>query len=262
MRAVEAIVLTAARAHLRRRRRHHRIRQAADEPRAVGRDRADRRHREADDRRDPRHAARRRARGHARLPFPHRRGRHAARACRRSSSASFPAPAARSACRASSAWRRPPPMILSGRSDPGEGGAGARADRRDLRGRSGRRGHRLRAQGAGREAPAPAASARPRGQACAACAPIPASSRRSSPRMPSAHAASHAPDGRDRGAARDDSTCRSTRRSSASARRSCELRAGEQSKAQRHIFFAEREAAKIPGLSKDVEAARDQDARP
>ncbi|MBZ0148800.1 MAG: 3-hydroxyacyl-CoA dehydrogenase, partial [Pseudorhodoplanes sp.] len=30
------------------------------------------------------------------------------------------------------------------------------------------------------------------------------------------------------------------------------LRAGDQSKAQRHIFFAEREAAKIPGLSKDV----------
>lgn len=32
------------------------------------------------------------------------------------------------------------------------------------------------------------------------------------------------------------------------------LRAGEQSKAQRHIFFAEREAAKVPGLSKDVKA--------
>jgi 3-hydroxyacyl-CoA dehydrogenase len=31
-----------------------------------------------------------------------------------------------------------------------------------------------------------------------------------------------------------------------------ELRAGEQSKAQRHIFFAEREAAKIEGLSKNV----------
>jgi 3-hydroxyacyl-CoA dehydrogenase len=31
-----------------------------------------------------------------------------------------------------------------------------------------------------------------------------------------------------------------------------ELRNGEQSKAQRHIFFAEREAAKVPGLSKDV----------
>jgi 3-hydroxyacyl-CoA dehydrogenase len=31
-----------------------------------------------------------------------------------------------------------------------------------------------------------------------------------------------------------------------------ELRGGEQSKAQRHIFFAEREAAKIAGLSKDV----------
>ena len=30
------------------------------------------------------------------------------------------------------------------------------------------------------------------------------------------------------------------------------LRTGDQSKAQRHIFFAEREAAKIPGLSKDV----------
>jgi 3-hydroxyacyl-CoA dehydrogenase len=30
------------------------------------------------------------------------------------------------------------------------------------------------------------------------------------------------------------------------------LRAGDQSKAQRHIFFAEREAAKIPGLPKDV----------
>jgi 3-hydroxyacyl-CoA dehydrogenase len=31
-----------------------------------------------------------------------------------------------------------------------------------------------------------------------------------------------------------------------------ELRAGEQSKAQRHIFFAEREAAKVAGLGKDV----------
>jgi 3-hydroxyacyl-CoA dehydrogenase len=31
-----------------------------------------------------------------------------------------------------------------------------------------------------------------------------------------------------------------------------ELRAGDQSKAQRHIFFAEREAAKISGLSKDT----------
>jgi 3-hydroxyacyl-CoA dehydrogenase len=31
-----------------------------------------------------------------------------------------------------------------------------------------------------------------------------------------------------------------------------ELRAGEQSKAQRHIFFAEREAAKIPDLAKDI----------
>lgn len=30
------------------------------------------------------------------------------------------------------------------------------------------------------------------------------------------------------------------------------LRAGDQSKAQRHIFFAEREAAKIPGLPKDI----------
>jgi 3-hydroxyacyl-CoA dehydrogenase len=30
------------------------------------------------------------------------------------------------------------------------------------------------------------------------------------------------------------------------------LRAGEQSKAQRHFFFAEREAAKVPGVSKDV----------
>lgn len=30
------------------------------------------------------------------------------------------------------------------------------------------------------------------------------------------------------------------------------LRAGDQSKAQRHIFFAEREAAKIPGLSKET----------
>src|SRR6185503_11741061 len=30
------------------------------------------------------------------------------------------------------------------------------------------------------------------------------------------------------------------------------LRTGNQSKAQRHIFFAEREAAKVPGLSKDV----------
>jgi 3-hydroxyacyl-CoA dehydrogenase len=33
-----------------------------------------------------------------------------------------------------------------------------------------------------------------------------------------------------------------------------ELRAGDQSKAQRHIFFAEREAAKVPGLTKDVKA--------
>jgi len=32
-----------------------------------------------------------------------------------------------------------------------------------------------------------------------------------------------------------------------------ELRAGDQSKAQRHIFFAEREAAKVPGLSKDTQ---------
>jgi 3-hydroxyacyl-CoA dehydrogenase len=31
-----------------------------------------------------------------------------------------------------------------------------------------------------------------------------------------------------------------------------ELRAGAQSKAQRHIFFAEREATKVPGLTKDV----------
>ena len=31
-----------------------------------------------------------------------------------------------------------------------------------------------------------------------------------------------------------------------------ELRDGEQSKAQRHVFFAEREAAKVPGVSKDV----------
>jgi 3-hydroxyacyl-CoA dehydrogenase len=31
-----------------------------------------------------------------------------------------------------------------------------------------------------------------------------------------------------------------------------ELRAGEQSKAQRHIFFAEREANKVPGVGKDV----------
>jgi 3-hydroxyacyl-CoA dehydrogenase len=31
-----------------------------------------------------------------------------------------------------------------------------------------------------------------------------------------------------------------------------ELRAGNQSKAQRHIFFAEREAAKVPGVTKDV----------
>lgn len=31
-----------------------------------------------------------------------------------------------------------------------------------------------------------------------------------------------------------------------------ELRVGEQSKAQRHIFFAEREAAKVPGITKDT----------
>jgi len=31
-----------------------------------------------------------------------------------------------------------------------------------------------------------------------------------------------------------------------------ELRTGDQSKAQRHLFFAEREAAKVPGLTKDV----------
>src|SRR4029079_18318530 len=31
-----------------------------------------------------------------------------------------------------------------------------------------------------------------------------------------------------------------------------ELRAGDQSKAQRHLFFAEREAAKVPGVTKDV----------
>ena len=37
-----------------------------------------------------------------------------------------------------------------------------------------------------------------------------------------------------------------------------ELLVGEQSKAQRHIFFAEREAAKVPGMPKDVQAARDQ----
>ena len=35
-----------------------------------------------------------------------------------------------------------------------------------------------------------------------------------------------------------------------------ELRAGEQSKAQRHIFFAEREAAKVAGLGKDVAARK------
>jgi 3-hydroxyacyl-CoA dehydrogenase len=33
-----------------------------------------------------------------------------------------------------------------------------------------------------------------------------------------------------------------------------ELRAGDQSKAQRHIFFAEREAAKVSGMSKDTKA--------
>ena len=33
-----------------------------------------------------------------------------------------------------------------------------------------------------------------------------------------------------------------------------ELRGGEQSKAQRHIFFAEREIAKVPGLTKDIRA--------
>ena len=36
---------------------------------------------------------------------------------------------------------------------------------------------------------------------------------------------------------------------------------GDQSKAQRHIFFAEREAAKVPGIGKDVAAARDQARR-
>ena len=35
-----------------------------------------------------------------------------------------------------------------------------------------------------------------------------------------------------------------------------ELRVGEQSKAQRHIFFAEREAAKVAGLGKDVQARK------
>jgi 3-hydroxyacyl-CoA dehydrogenase len=33
-----------------------------------------------------------------------------------------------------------------------------------------------------------------------------------------------------------------------------ELRAGDQSKAQRHLFFAEREAAKVPGITKDTKA--------
>ena len=33
-----------------------------------------------------------------------------------------------------------------------------------------------------------------------------------------------------------------------------ELRTGDQSKAQRHIFFAEREAAKVPGVTKDTKA--------
>ena len=61
---------------------------------------------EADHRGGARHAARRRARADDGLPFPRRAPPARGSACPRSSSASFRAPAARSACRAWSASRR------------------------------------------------------------------------------------------------------------------------------------------------------------
>ena len=61
------------RAHLHRRRRHFRIRQAARRALSPGRARYDRERLEAGRRRHPRHGARRRLRGGADRPLPHRR---------------------------------------------------------------------------------------------------------------------------------------------------------------------------------------------
>ena len=140
-------------AHLRGRRRHHRIRQAAAGAEPDRRDRDARRGEEADHRGGARHAARRRARADDGLPFPRRRGRHAARPARDQARAHsrrgrHAAPAAPRRHREGAA---DDPV---GRSDPGEGRARGRAGRRDHRGRSGRRRGRVRPQGAGREAPA------------------------------------------------------------------------------------------------------------
>ena len=89
-----------------RRRRHHRIRQAAGDAVAARGGRPHRELLEAGGRRDPRHRARRRARGRARLPLSRRRSRRRSSAFPRSSSACSPAPAAPSACRASPASPR------------------------------------------------------------------------------------------------------------------------------------------------------------
>ena len=88
---------------------------------------------EADRRGDARHAARRRASSSRSAAISASRRRAPGSACPRSSSASFPAPAARSGCRASIGAEKALPMILSGDPIAGRGRARAASSTRSSR---------------------------------------------------------------------------------------------------------------------------------
>src|SRR5579883_3042831 len=142
------------RAHLRCRRRHHRVRQADEGAGPSRHHRDNREQREAGDRRDPWHGLGRRPRVGTRLPVPRRRGGRQVRPSR--GEARHPARGRRDA--AFAARRRRADGARHdhlGRSHRREAGTRDRAHRRDCHRRPARRRHRLCRARAAREIAAP-----------------------------------------------------------------------------------------------------------
>ena len=151
-------------------------------------------------------------------------------------------------------------MILSGDPIGAEDALKSRPGRRDRRGRSAAGGDRICAN-AWSPRSARSRRARDRDDKLAELRANPAKFDELAAPYAQARARPACAGDGDRGVARTPR--RAVRRSAdrASATTFVELRDGEQSKAQRHIFFAEREAAKVAGPAEGREAARDQAGR-
>ena len=205
-----------------------------------------------------RDAARRRASSSRSAAITASRRPAPASACPRSSSASCPAPAARSACRGSSGRNGAPAHRLR-RPDAGRGAARRTASStRSSTATSSRR-----------RSPSPARSS-PRSVRSPACATARIDSRRHAPTLRASTRAADASTKRARGL-RAVAACVEAVRNSfdmpfdeGQARELelfMELLTSEESRAQRHIFFAEREAAKMPDMPAGREAARGAQGR-